>query len=259
MADEIWSKYLTPRDRQVLERSGYGARMGYGRRPALMIVDVSYNFCGDAPAPILDSIARWRNSCGEDAWRAIDRIKPLAAACRARGVPVFYSTNQRRPDGFDAGSWRWKNARELEDNDADIRGNRIVADIAPQPQDVVVYKTKPSAFFGTPLLSFLIDLKVDSLLVCGVSTSGCVRATVIDAFSNNLRCAVIADGCFDRIEASHAINLFDMHAKYADVVTSDEAIAFVESLPERLFELPGARAAARRAVPEHDAPLRTDG
>jgi maleamate amidohydrolase len=246
MSEPIWSNYLSPRDRQVLERSGYGARMGFGRRPALMIVDVSYNFCGEAPAPILESIVRWRNSCGEDAWRAIERIRRVADACRAHRLPVFYSTNQRRPDGFDAGSWRWKNARELEDNEADIRGNEIVADIAPQPQDVVVYKTKPSAFFGTPLLSFLIDLKVDSLLVCGVSTSGCVRATVIDAFSNNLRCAVIADGCFDRIEVSHAANLFDMHAKYADVVSAEEVIGFVGTLPDGLFQLPTGCARSTR-------------
>lgn len=246
MSDASWMRYLSPRDREVLERSGYGARMGYGKRPALMIVDVSYNFCGQAPAPILESIARWRNSCGEDAWNAIEKIKRVADACRSRGLPVFYSTNQRRLDGFDAGSWRWKNARELEDNEADIGGNEIVAAIAPQPRDMVVYKTKPSAFFGTPLLSFMIDLKVDSLLVCGVSTSGCVRATVIDAFSNNLRCAVIADGCFDRIEVSHAINLFDLHAKYADIVSAEEAIAFVETVPRGLFELPKGEAVRAR-------------
>lgn len=238
MSEPLWTKYLSERDRAVMAASGYGAKMGFGKRPGLLIVDVSYNFCGHARAPILESIKRWRNSCGEEAWDAIDVIKPLAAACRARGLPVFYSTNQRRPDGFDAGSWQWKNSREMEDNEEDMRGNEIVADIAPQPQDVVVYKTKASAFYGTPLLSFMIDLKVDSLLVCGVSTSGCVRATVLDAFANNLRCAVIADGCFDRIQVSHAINLLDMHAKYADVIGSREAHAFVESVPKGLFQLP---------------------
>jgi nicotinamidase-related amidase len=238
MSKDLWTPFLTPRDTEVLRASGYGARMGFGERPALMIVDVSYNFVGEQPAPILESIKRWRNSCGEEGWEAIKVIRRLADACRAKGLPVFYSTNTRRPDGFDAGSWRWKNSRELENNRQDIRGNEIVADIAPQPRDVVIYKTKPSAFFGTPLLSFLLDLKVDSLLVCGVSTSGCVRATVIDAFSNNLRCAVVADGCFDRVQVSHAINLCDMHAKYADVIASEEAHAFVGRLPGALFDLP---------------------
>ena len=238
MSEDLWTPYLTARDAEVLRASGYGARMGFGERPALMIVDVSYNFVGEEPAPILESIKRWRNSCGEEGWAAIKVIRRLAEACRAKGVPVFYSTNTRRPDGFDAGSWRWKNSRELEDNRQDIRGNEIVADIAPQPRDVVIYKTKPSAFFGTPLLSFLLDLKVDSLLVCGVSTSGCVRATVIDAFSNNLRVAVVADGCFDRVQVSHAINLCDMHAKYADVIASAEAHDFVGRLRPGLFDLP---------------------
>ena len=238
MSESVWTPYLTSRDKEVLRASGYGARMGFGQRPALIIVDVSYNFAGEHPEPILDSIRRWRNSCGEEAWAAISVIHRLADVCRGKGLPIFYSTNTRRPDGFDAGSWRWKNSRELDDNEQDIRGNEIVAEIAPQPQDVVIYKTKPSAFFGTPLLSFLMDLKVDSLLVCGVSTSGCVRATVIDAFSNNLRCAVVEDGCFDRVQVSHAINLCDMHAKYADVIPSKEAQAFVASLPGGLFELP---------------------
>jgi maleamate amidohydrolase len=238
MAQRIWDRFLTERDRAVLAASGYSAPAGFGERPALMIVDVSYNFCGDRPEPILDSIAKWRNSCGEDAWRAIAVIRRLIDACHERGLPVFYSANTRRLDGFDAGAWRWKNARELEDARKEIAGNEIVKEIAPAPQDVVILKTKPSAFFGTPLLSFLYDLKVDSLMVCGVSTSGCVRATVIDAFSNNLRVQVVEDACFDRSEASHAINLADMDAKYADVIASDAALAAIAGRPEGLFELP---------------------
>lgn len=241
MTEPLWSQYLTPRDRDVLATSGYGAKVGFGARPALMIVDVSYNFVGEAPAPILESIRRWRNSCGEEGWEAIKVIRRLIDACHAKGLPVFYSTNTRRPDGFDAGSWRWKNSRELEDTELEIKGNAIVREIAPAPQDVVILKTKPSAFFGTPLLSFLYDLKVDSLLVCGVSTSGCVRATVIDAFSNNLRVAVVAEGCFDRLQISHAINLCDMHAKYADVVSDKETLAHIDTLPRCLFELPKGR------------------
>ena len=245
MTQNIWDGFLTERDREVIEASGYAGRGGLGQRPALMIVDVSYNFCGKRPEPILESIRKWRNSCGEDAWRAIEVIRVLIDACHGKGLPVFYSTNTRRSDGFDAGAWRWKNTRELEDPDKEIAGNEIVAEISPEPQDVVILKTKPSAFFGTPLLSFLVDLKVDSLIVCGVSTSGCVRATVIDAFSNNLRVQVVGDACFDRLEASHAINLCDMDAKYADVVDSSESLAMIERLPAGLFDLPtGAQSQA---------------
>ena len=238
MENRVWTRFLTARDKAVFDASGYGAKMGFGARPALMIVDVNYNFVGERPEPILESIKQWRNSCGLEGWEAIKVIRKLLDAARAKELPVVYSTNTRRPDGFDAGSWRWKNARELEDNAQDIRGNEIVADIAPEPRDIVIRKTKASAFFGTPLLSFLIDLKVDSLLVCGVSTSGCVRATVIDAFSNNLRCAVVEDACFDRSEVSHAVNLCDMHAKYADVLQSADVLAFIRGLRDGMFELP---------------------
>lgn len=236
MSESVWTPYLTSRDKEVLRASGYGARMGFGQRPALIIVDVSYNFAGEHPEPILESIRRWRNSCGEEAWAAISVIHRLADVCRGKGLPIFYSTNTRRPDGFDAGSWRWKNSRELDDNEQDIRGNEIVAEIAPQPQDVVIYKTKPSAFFGTPLLSFLMDLKVDSLLVCGVSTSGCVRASCVDAISYGFRPMVVREAVGDRHADIQESNLYDMNAKYADVISEAEAAAYLkQQVPVKQF------------------------
>ena len=99
-----------------------------------------------------------------------------------------------------------------------LDGNEIVTPIAPGPKDIVVLKQKPSGFFGTNLASYLTLLGCDSLIVTGTTTSGCVRATVLDAFSLNYRVALAEEGCFDRSQASHAINLCDMNAKYADVV-----------------------------------------
>ena len=235
-----WMRFLNERDRGVLQVLGFGARMGFGARPALLIVDTNYEFCGQRPLPILESIKHWRGSCGEEGWAAIAVMKRLIDAAHAKGVPVFYSTNARREDRWDAGSWRWKSAGERAPGARDPRLDDIVAEIAPQAQDVIVRKTKPSVFFGTPFLSLLQLLKVDSLLVCGGTTSGCVRATVLDAFSENLRCAVVADGCFDRVEVSHAMNLVDMQTKYADVIDGDEAVKFIASLQSGLFELPGA-------------------
>jgi len=97
----------------------------------------------------------------------------------------------------------------------------------------VLRKAKPSAFFGTPLLSYLIELGIDTLLVMGGVTSGCVRATVVDAFSNNYRVGLVIDGTFDRYEASHKVNVFDMHAKYADVISAEEAVAYLTGMPAR--------------------------
>jgi nicotinamidase-related amidase len=215
------------------------------------VVDVNYNFCGERPEPILESIKRWRNSCGAEAWDGIKAIKRLNAAARAKGLPVIYSTNTGREDNWDGGSWAWKSSRTSERprTAGNLDGNTIVAEIAPQPQDIVIEKLKPSAFHGSPLQSFLILLGVDSLLVTGTTTSGCVRASVVDAFSNNYRVSLVEEGCFDRSQASHALSLCDMNAKYADIVKLEEALAFIDTLPHGLFDLPkGAAAASLRAV-----------
>src|SRR6202007_1204196 len=120
-----------------------------------------------------------------------------------------------------------------------------VAPIAPGPQDIVIYKQKPSGFFGSNLASYLTLLGCDSLIVTGTTTSGCVRASVLDAFSLNYRIALAEEGCFDRSQASHAINLCDMNAKYADVVKTSEVLAYLDSLPGGMYDLPtGAPAAA---------------
>jgi maleamate amidohydrolase len=226
----VWDKFLTERDKAVFSASGYGVRQGFGKRPALLVIDVSYGFTGDKREPIRD---------------AIDVIKSLAETFRTRKLPVIYTTGVVRPDNWDAGSWAWKNTRTAEaaprpTNKLDA--NEIVAELAPQPQDVVVYKQKPSGFHGSNLLSYLILLGCDSVIVTGTTTSGCVRATVIDAFSNNFRVSVVEDGCFDRSQASHAVSLCDMNAKYADVLPSSEALAFATSHDAGLFpNLPEVR------------------
>jgi nicotinamidase-related amidase len=236
--ERIWDKFLTKRDREVFAASGYGSQMGFGGRPALLIVDVSYGFTGDRPEPILDSIKRWRNSSGSESWKAVEAIKRLATAFRGKSIPVIYTTASYRTDNWDAGSWTWKNNR----SDEPIRRpqlnrdeNEIVSEIAPEPQDLIVYKQKPSGFFGSNLMSYLTMLACDSLIITGGTTSGCVRATVVDAFSYNFRCSIVEDGCFDRSEASHAISLCDMHAKYGDVIGSEAVLKFIESLPGDLF------------------------
>jgi len=241
MSEPIWNRFLTERDKAVFKASGYGARGGFGKRPALLIVDVNWAFCGDRPEPILESIKRWRNSCGEDAWIALPFIKSLIDKCRLKGIPVIYTTGVGRDDNWDSGSWLWKNTRGGEDRHSqsdNLDGNEIVAPIAPGPRDIVVYKQKPSGFFGTNLASYLTLLGCDSVIVTGTTTSGCVRATVLDAFSLNYRIALAEEACFDRSQASHAINLCDMNAKYADVVKTDEVLEFLEQLPPGMFDLP---------------------
>lgn len=242
--EPVWNRFLTERDKQVFAASGYGSRQGFGKRPAVLVIDVTYDFCGDRAEPILESIKRWRNSCGEDAWRALPHIVRLLHAARAQGLPVIYTTIAKRSDRWDVGSWAWKSSRSLERTTATgegataLPGTTIMPQIAPQSRDIVIYKQKASAFHCTNLIPYLNLLGADSLIMAGATTSGCVRASVVDAFSNNYRVALVEETCFDRSEVSHAISLCDMHAKYADVVSLDETLAFMETLPQGQFELP---------------------
>lgn len=244
MKEPVWNKFLIERDKELWDAAGYGTRQGFGERPVILVVDVNYAFTGDRRESILESIKRWPNSCGEDAWNAMRYIKRLLDAARAKGLPVIYTTNDWRPDGWDAASWRWKGRRpremhpQAEANKSILDGNEINPEIAPEPQDIIIRKLKPSGFHGTPLTSLLTNFKADSLIVVGTSTSGCVRASVIDAFSENYRVAVVEEGCFDRFWTSHAMSLCDIHAKYGDVIGIDEAVAFIEGLVDDLFDLP---------------------
>lgn len=238
-----WDKYLTPEEHAVFQSSGWGARQGIGVRPVVLVVDVSYGFCGERPEPALESIKTWHNSCGSQAWVGIEAIKALLKVARERRLPIIYSTAPiPRQDRFDRGRWTDKNPRHSED---DERANQIVDEIAPHAHDIVIEKSKPSVFFGTLLASYLADLRADTLIVCGTTTSGCVRATVVDAFSYNYRVTVVEDATFDRGEASHWMSLFDMDKKYADVSPLSEVVASLGKLEVGLFDavLPPPRTA----------------
>lgn len=234
MAKRVWDDFVTEQDKAVFEAAGYGQKGPLGTRPALLIVDVNYNFVGDRPEPILESIKRFRNSCGEIGWAAIPYIRDLLETARAAHLPVIYSTGERRFDGRDSGRWAAKNTRVGEASDLEGHmGVQILKDIEPKDEDLVISKKKPSVFFGTPLMSYLNDWDIDTLLVCGTTTSGCVRGTVIDAFSYNFAVAVVEEGTFDRGQASHAINLWDMNAKYANIISIVEAKDYIAGLPKK--------------------------
>lgn len=231
----IWDQFLTERDRAVYRTAGYGSTRPFGRRPAVVVIDVNYDFVGHEPAPILESAAIWRNSCGEEGWAGVEAIATLLGAAREKSLPIFYSTSmEERPDALGRGLWRSSRNGE-EAGVPGFVGSDIVAEIAPQERDVVLRKSKPSAFFGTGLISYLTELGVDTLFVTGTTTSGCVRASVIDAFSYNVNCKVVEEGTFDRGQVSHAINLFDMNAKYADVVSLATTLEQIAALPDDIY------------------------
>jgi nicotinamidase-related amidase len=226
---------VTPEERVIIDKAGYGRRIGFGARPALLVVDATYSFCGRSPKPILEAIVEQRRSCGEVAWMALDHVVALIKQARLAKVPVIYSAMEDplSPE-YEPGLWGQKNRRGREDSpqpvDTDKGDNQIVAEIAPLRGERVFSKNKPSLFHGTGLLPYLVANQIDSLIICGGTTSGCVYATAVDGFSYNFKVAVVADGSFDRVETAHWVFLADIDMKYGDVVTSKAAIEHLKSL-----------------------------
>jgi len=209
--------------RDLYRQQGMGQRIGFGRRPAVLVIDMQNDFC-DPDAPT----TQWP-SIGE----TIEPIRRLGAAARARGAPVIYTQGLVAADGSSAGLWRFKQRYHAEGR-IQIEGSRgaeILAELAPQPGDRMIRKWRPSAFFRTDLEVFLGVQGIDTLLCCGTSVSGCVRATVTDAFMRDIRPMVVRECVTDRSPAVLEANLFDLDQKYADVVVLAEALTYLERLP----------------------------
>ena len=171
--------------------------------------------------PVEDLIEEFPSTCGENAWNALPDTQRLFKAARAVGIPIIYSTTETRAEANVTKTYATARQRMVVDDDA----FEIIEELAPEPGDLVIYKQRASAFYGTPLLAQLHLLGVESLIVCGESTSGCVRASVVDAFSNGIHTTIAEECTFDRSELSHKVNLFDLHHKYADVMHVNDIVA----------------------------------
>ena len=239
----IWDQFITERDREVYAKSGYGAQGGFGSRPAVLIIDVNYGWVGEVPLPVLQSIEKYPRSCGLEGWDAVYQTQKLLTAARAKGVPVFYTTSDKTRMRMSL-SQEHKRSRIIPPEEL-RRSEQIVEEIAPIEGEMVLYKNSPSAFFATLLANYLTQLQVDTVLACGGTTSGCVRASVTDANSHGFKVSLIEECTFDRGQASHAVNLFDINQKYADVVPLARVEEYLASLPDGLF--PSVR---RLAPPE---------
>jgi maleamate amidohydrolase len=226
-----WDEFLTEQDHRLLKTWGKTRSDGVGTRPALLIVDAYYEALGLEREPIEESVKRWPMSCGLAGWEAIDRTVDLLTAARQHWIPVIYTRNI---EDFPSPWLRWSDDRRTDldhlPEHERRRRNQIVDELAPRPGELVIEKAAPSAFASTPLLFHMTYLGVDTVIVCGEATSGCVRASVVDGSTARLRMMIVEDCCFDRIEASHNISLFDMHTKYGDVVDVRTAIEYIASV-----------------------------
>jgi nicotinamidase-related amidase len=231
MSAKPWDSYLAETDRAILTRGRFAKRMGFGDRPAVVVIDCQRYMVGERG--IRDD--RYPSSCGEAGWAAVDRIIAVLAAARAAGAPVFLTRFALDPNGADVGVYSLK--REfLRRTDWCLEGTEgaaLLPEVGPRDRDIVLIKKKPSAFHGTPLLTYLIDHKVDTLIIVGGATSNCVRATVFDSASYNFRTIVPGDAVFDRLPISHAISLFDMDRQFADVTSADEVIIELQARARR--------------------------
>ena len=221
-----WDGIISAEEQKAYQAAGFGRTSGLGKRPALLIIDVQYRTVGTTPKPFWEAIKEFPTSCGEVAWEAVHNIAKLVAAFRTNGWPILYPYVSQK-ESFDYGRLSEKMPGIMT---VTKRGYDFVAEIAPREGDVLLPKKHPSAFFGTPLTSYLINLGADTVVVTGCTTSGCVRGTVVDAFAYNYRVAVPHDAVYDRSATSHAVNLFDMASKYADVDSTAGILAALGKL-----------------------------
>ena len=222
-----WESYLDDADRAVLARGRFGNRMGFGQRPAVVVIDAQRYMVGE---PGQD--ADWPSSCGDIGRAAVAQIASIVTAAQANGVPCFFTRFELQRDGSDIGVYGRKRSLLESENWclAGTRGAELVPQLRPAAGDVEFVKKKPSGFHGTPLLGYLVDRQVDTVIVTGGATSNCVRATVFDASSYNFRTIVPQEAVFDRIPVSHAISLFDMDRQFADVVSAADTIAYLQGV-----------------------------
>jgi len=204
----------------VYHRQGFGQSAGFGRKPAVVVVDFTESFVDPAQFG------------GGNIADAVAATARLLAAARGAGWPIAYSRVVYAEDGSDAGAFARKVPGLLTQTEHSP-ATRVVDDLTPARGDLVVRKTAPSAFFGTGLLPWLVARGVDTLIVTGATTSGCVRATVVDPVSHGFTPVVPVDCVGDRSEAPHRASLFDMGRKYADLVTSADMIETARASPER--------------------------
>ena len=227
-----WDDILTDADRAVMARGKWAQRAGVGKRPALILIDCQYYMCGIRGAS--DNAEKYPLACGEVAFAATDQMKRLLDAARTAGIPVIYTRFVVDPVNDDVGMFHRKIGAGVGRGEnlyfAGTHGAEIVEDLKPLPTEIVLDKKKKSAFFGTPLISLLIDRQVDTCIIVGGSTSNCVRATVVDSEQYNFFTVIPEEAVYDRLPLSHQLNLFDMNRSYGDVMPVDEVLAYLKGL-----------------------------
>ena len=207
--------------RRVYDTARLGQNVTMGSHPAVLVVDFTCGFT-DPECPL-----------GSDLTAEVEATKRLLDVARSKGLPVIFTTIGYDSSLKDGGLWLQK-VPALGDLQVGGRWVEIDPRLEPREDETIVLKKGASGFFGTNLASILVSQGVDSVVLCGATTSGCIRATAIDLLQNGWPTIVPRECVGDRAQAPHEANLFDINAKYADVVSLEDALAYVVSVPGRV-------------------------
>lgn len=214
-----WDDLLSASDRAVIEAAGYNTRgavawgsRSMGRRPAVLVIDMEYQ-CVGRDVPILEAVKEWRTAVGEVGWTAAAHIAPLLDGARDRGIPIIHTHSFMRDDSI-----------------AEHEAVRFIEPLVPRPGDIVVEKDYASAFYGTTVLRHLVRHNVDTVVITGTTTSGCVRASAVDAQENGFNVVIPEECVFDRLDISHKVTLLDIWMKYGLVVPVSDVHAYFDGL-----------------------------
>ena len=221
--DHCWKDVV---DKEVIEiYASYKRDVYVGRNPAVLAIDLYKKAYLGGNRPVAEVNKEHDGSCGENAWAALAPTQQLLAAARRAGVPVIYST--RHADTAGVHSTNRKKLAETDDLYA------IQPELAPEKGELVIYKERASVFFGTPLVTHLRRIGAESLIILGESTSGCVRASTVDAYSFGFHNTLVEECTYDRSMLSHKVNLFDLHHKYADVMHVEEVVEHLAGMVKK--------------------------
>lgn len=222
LRQHVWEDVIDDEIRAITRN--YASRMGLRTRAALLCIDNYNAVFGDRPEPVLEAMQRFPSTCGLAAWNALEPTQRLMAAARTAGIPVIHTTSDQLNQSVH--SYTAATKRKVSGADAAWNFSHF-GPLAPEPGELVIHKPRASAFYGTPLNAHLIQMDINTLVICGNSTSGCVRASVNEAYMHGYSVGIVEECVFDRNWLSHKVNLFDMNAKYGDVLFLDEALEYI--------------------------------
>ena len=217
---EKWRGYVPDAELETYRKGGFAQRIGFGERVALLNIDTTHMFVDPS-----------YSQCGRDMTSVTSAIVRLTELFRKLDLPIYYSRRDDRSHPTYRGAWNYKLASAGDfQYSRDPRADQWPEAYAPRPVDRVVLKNKPSCFFQTPLEAFLRYDQIDTLVICGISTSGCVRSGATDAFSHNFRPILVDEACGDRSPQAHKASMFDMDMKFCDVESLDYVMDRVQTL-----------------------------